>query len=239
MSTPDKRHSRYQNCLPVLILPIPAKPPTRTNQASPQVDPMPETPLILASASQIRLTLLQNAGITVTAHPARIDEDAIRRALQAEHAKPRDIADTLAELKARKLAQRNPQALVLGCDQVLALNDHVFAKPGSLDEARLQLAQLRNQTHHLHSALVLYHNAQPIWRQIDTAKLTMRDASDAYLDAYLSRQWPTVATSIGAYQLESEGIRLFSSIEGDYFTILGLPLLPLLAYLNLRGFIAS
>ena len=159
--------------------------------------------------------------------------------MRADHANPRDIADTLAELKARKLALRNPTALVLGCDQVLALGDQIFAKPETAAQARHQLIQLRNQTHHLHAALVLYHQGQPIWRHIGTAKLTMRDFTDAYLDAYLSRWWPAVATSVGAYQLESEGIRLFSAVEGDYFTILGLPLLPLLAYLSLRGFIES
>ena len=200
---------------------------------------MPTPPLLLASASEIRLTLLRNAGLIVTAQPARIDETAIRLSLQADHANPRDIADTLAELKARKLALRNPTALVLGCDQVLALGDHIFAKPETAAQARHQLIQLRNQTHQLHAALVLYHQGQPIWRHIGTAKLTMRDFTDAYLDAYLSRWWPAVATSVGAYQLESEGIRLFSAVEGDYFTILGLPLLPLLAYLSLRGFIES
>lgn len=200
---------------------------------------MPTPPLLLASASEIRLTLLRNAGLIVTAQPARIDETAIRLSLQADHANPRDIADTLAELKARKLALRNPTALVLGCDQVLALGDQIFAKPETAAQARHQLIQLRNQTHHLHAALVLYHQGQPIWRHIGTAKLTMRDFTDAYLDAYLSRWWPAVATSVGAYQLESEGIRLFSAVEGDYFTILGLPLLPLLAYLSLRGFIES
>ena len=195
--------------------------------------------LLLASSSQIRLTLLRNARVPVTAHAARIDETTIRQSLQADHATPRDIADTLAELKARKIAQRNPTALVLGCDQILALGDQVFEKPETPEQARAQLTQLRGQTHHLHSALVLYHNAEPIWRHIGTAKLTMRDVSDAYLDGYLSRQWPTIASAVGAYQLESEGIRLFSAIEGDYFTILGLPLLPLLSYLSLRGFIAS
>ena len=200
---------------------------------------MPTPPLLLASASEIRLTLLRNAGLIVTAQPARIDETAIRLSLQADHANPRDIADTLAELKARKLALRNPTALVLGCDQVLALGDQIFAKPETAAQARHQLIQLRNQTHQLHAALVLYHQGQPIWRHIGTAKLTMRDFTDAYLDAYLSRWWPAVATSVGAYQLESEGIRLFSAVEGDYFTILGLPLLPLLAYLSLRGFIES
>jgi len=195
--------------------------------------------LLLASSSQIRLSLLQNAGVPTSAHPARIDEDAIRQSLAADQASPRDLADTLAELKARKIAQRNPQALVLGCDQVLALNAQIYAKPADLAEARLHLTQLRGKTHHLHSAMVLYHLGEPIWRHIGTAQLTMRDFSDAYLQAYLDRNWPAIATSVGGYQLEGEGIRLFSAVEGDYFTILGLPLLPLLAYLSLRGFVPS
>ena len=200
---------------------------------------MPSTPLLLASASAIRLTLLQNAGLSVTAQPARIDEVAIRAALATESAKPRDVADALAELKARKLATRHPIALVLGCDQVLACNDQIFAKPASQDDARQQLQTLRNKTHHLHSAIVLYHEGKPIWRHISSAKLTMRPFSHAFLDDYLTRNWPQVQHSVGAYLLESEGIRLFSAIEGDYFGILGLPLLPLLNYLSLRGFIPS
>ena len=200
---------------------------------------MPFVPLLLASSSAIRLTLLQNAGLSVTARPARIDEDAIRAALQAENAKPRDIADTLAELKARKLADKNPTALVLGCDQVLACIGQTFAKPTSLADARQQLQTLRGQTHHLHSAIVLYHQAKPVWRHIASAKLTMRPFSDAFLDDYLDRNWPAIQHAVGAYLLESAGIRLFSAVEGDYFGILGLPLLPLLNYLTLRGFIPS
>ena len=200
---------------------------------------MVPTPLLLASTSAIRLALLRNAGVDATAIPARIDEETVRQSLQADGATPRDVADTLAELKARKLAGRHPQALVLGCDQVLALGDQVFAKAETAAEARSQLTRLRGQSHHLQSAMVLYHQTEPIWRHIGTARLTMRDFSDEYLDAYLARRWPEVARSVGAYQLESEGIRLFSAIEGDYFTILGLPLMPLLAYLSLRGFIAS
>jgi septum formation protein len=200
---------------------------------------MTSTSLLLASASQIRLSLLQNAGLAVTAIPARIDEDAIRASMEADQAKPRDIADTLAELKARKLADRNPTALVLGCDQVLAFNGTVWSKPTDLSDARQQLQTLRGQTHHLHSAIVLYHEAKPIWRHIGTAKLTMHQVSDTYLDDYLARSWPLISTSVGGYQLEGEGIRLFTAIEGDYFTILGIPLLPLLSYLALRGFIAS
>ena len=197
------------------------------------------TPLLLASQSAIRLTLLRNAGVAVEPHPSRIDEEALRAALAAEDATPRDIADALAEAKALKLAQRHPTALVLGCDQILALGPRIFAKPASREEARQHLQDLAGHTHQLLSALVLYHNAEPIWRHVGVARLTMREASSAYLDAYLDRNWPDIAQSVGCYQLESEGIRLFSDIEGDYFTILGLPLLPLLTYLSLRGFIPS
>ncbi len=197
------------------------------------------TPLLLASQSAIRLTLLRNAGVTVEPHPARIDEDSLRAALTAEGATPRDIADALAEAKALKLAQRHPQALILGCDQILALGPRIFAKPKSRAEARQHLADLNGQVHQLLSALVLYHKGEPIWRHFGIARLTMRDNSDDYLDAYLDRTWTEIAHSVGCYQLEAEGIRLFSVIEGDYFSILGLPLLPLLNYLSLRGFIPS
>lgn len=200
---------------------------------------MTETPFLLASTSAIRLALLENAGLSVTALPARIDETALRQSLEGDNASARDIADTLAELKARKIADRYPTALVLGCDQVLAHHGQIFAKPTSCDDARSQLQRLRNSQHQLHSAIVLYHQSQPIWRHIDTATLTMHNFSDSFLEAYLSRNWPAVSYSVGAYQLEHEGVRLFSSVQGDYFTILGLPLLPLLSYLSQRGFIPS
>lgn len=196
-------------------------------------------PLLLASASVIRLQLLRNAGLEATAHPARIDEESIREALQQEAASPRDIADTLAEMKARKLAEKNPEALVLGCDQVLAFNRRVFGKPETPDEARKQLIAFRGQTHQLISALVLYDGGKPIWRHMSEAKLTMRPLSDSYLDMYIGRNWPSLRQTVGSYKLEEEGIRLFSAIEGDYFTILGLPLLPLIGYLGSRGFIAT
>lgn len=201
--------------------------------------PTPPRPLLLASSSAIRLRLLQNASLAVTAQPARIDEDSIRRALEQEGAHPRDIADTLAEMKARKLADRDPEALVLGCDQVLEFDRRAWAKPETPAEARAQLLQLRGQTHRLLSALVLYDRGEPIWRHIGRADLTMRSFSDDWLDAYLSRNWDSIRHSVGAYKLEEEGVRLFTRIEGDYFTILGLPLLPLLSYLESRGFIAS
>lgn len=196
-------------------------------------------PLLLASASEIRLHLLRNAGIEVTALPARIDETAIRHSLEAEAAKPHDIADALAEMKARKLADKHPEGLVLGCDQVLAFGNRIYGKPETLDEARAQLFAFRGQTHQLISALVLYDAGKPVWRHISRARLTMHRASDDYIDAYLARNWHSIRHSVGAYKLEEEGIRLFSAIEGDYFTILGLPLLPLISYLGTRGFIAT
>ncbi|NJM82079.1 MAG: septum formation protein Maf [Tabrizicola sp.] len=193
--------------------------------------------LLLASSSVIRLQLLRSAGLEVAARPALIDEEAIRIALDAEGATPRDIADTLAEMKARKIAERMPEDTVIGCDQVLCLGKQVFAKPETPDDARAQLTQLRGRTHQLLSAIVVYQDAQPVWRHIGTASLAMRPFSDGYLGAYVDRNWDSIRHSVGAYKLEEEGVRLFSAVDGDYFTILGLPLLPLLAWLGTRGMI--
>lgn len=194
-------------------------------------------PLLLASTSAIRRHVLTEAGIGVTALAARVDEEAIRQALLAEGASPQDVADTLAESKARKIADKHPQDLVLGCDQVLDFDRKIITKAESLDQVRAQLLMLRGKTHRLLSAAVLYDQGRPIWRHVATARLTMRDFSDSYLDGYLARNWPDVSDSVGGYKLEREGSRLFAAIEGDFFTILGLPLLPLMAYLGLRGFI--
>lgn len=196
-------------------------------------------PILLASGSTIRLTLLRNAGLEVTARPARIDEDALRQSLTAEGAGPRDLADALAEMKAARIADREPQALVLGCDQILALQDRVFAKPQTREQADEHLAALSGRTHQLLSAAVLFDQGLPIWRHVGVARLTMRELSPAFRHDYLSRNWPAISDSVGAYKLEQEGVRLFSAIEGDYFTILGLPLLPLLTYLGQRGFITA
>lgn len=194
-------------------------------------------PILLASASAIRRQVLTEAGIEVTPLAARVDEEAIRQALLAEGASPHDVADALAESKARKIADKHPQDLVLGCDQVLDFDRKIISKAESLDEVRAQLLMLRGKTHRLLSAAVLYDQGRPIWRHVGTARLTMRDFSDGYLDNYLARNWPDVSDSVGGYKLEREGSRLFASIDGDFFTILGLPLLPLMAYLGLRGFI--
>lgn len=192
--------------------------------------------LTLASASAARAAILNAAGLRVLQVPARVDEEAIRASLLAEQAKPHDIADALAEYKALKVAAKS-DGLVLGADQVLSCQDRLISKASSKDELATQLRFLRDRQHSLHSAAVLYERGKPIWRHVAEAKLTMRNFSDSFLDGYLSRNWPDVSGCVGGYKIEGEGVRLFSRIDGDHFTILGLPLLPLLGYLAIRGII--
>ena len=191
--------------------------------------------LVLASGSGIRRQMLENAGVSFEVSLPRVDEDAVRQSLLAEGASARDIADALAELKARKVSTRMPGALVLGCDQVLSFDGQIMAKPTSREQAEQQLRQLRGAGHQLLSAAVICEDGQPIWRFVGTVRLQMRDFSDSYLTTYLDRNWPDISNSVGGYKLESEGVRLFNRVDGDYFTVLGMPLLELLSYLILRG----
>jgi septum formation protein len=195
--------------------------------------------IILASGSKIRAQLLQNAGVEFTTVVARINEEMMRQSLTAEEASPRDIADTLAEMKAQKVASKHPEALVIGCDQILSFENACLAKTKSPEEAIAQLKEMRGKRHQLLSAAVIYGEGKPLWRHVGVVRLHMRDVSDAYIAAYVARNWESIQHSVGAYKLEEEGVRLFTRIEGDYFNVLGLPLLDLLSYLTLRGTLPS
>ncbi|MCL6283495.1 Maf family protein [Ruegeria sp. 2012CJ41-6] len=194
-------------------------------------------PLLLASGSEIRSQLLRNAAVPFDVRVPRVDEDQIKSALLAENAAPRDIADTLAEWKARRISERAPEAMVLGCDQVLDFEGQLLSKPASPEEALVQLQRMRGKRHMLLSAAVIYEGGKPVWRHVGQVRLRMRDSSDTYLESYVRRNWDSIRHAVGGYKLEEEGVRLFSAIDGDYFNVLGIPLLELLNYLVLRGVI--
>ena len=181
--------------------------------------------------------MLENAGVPIEVAPVKIDEHSIRAAMTAENAAARDIADRLSEFKARRGSQKAPDAVVIGCDQVLALDRQILSKPENAEAARQQLDILNGKKHKLLSAAVIFEDGNPVWRQVGTVTLHMRDSSSDYLDDYVFRNWASIRHSVGSYKLEEEGVRLFHRIDGDYFNVLGLPLLEILAYLTLRGMI--
>jgi septum formation protein len=191
--------------------------------------------LVLASASSARIALLKNAGIEFTARAAEIDERAIEAPLAESRIAASGIALALAEAKALSVAVQEPDALVIGADQILAAGGGRWNKPASLSEARAQLLALSGRIHTLHSAVAVVHNKAVLWRHEDAAHMHMRVLSPELIESYLARVGDLALKSVGAYQLEGPGIQLFDRIDGDYFTILGLPLLPLLKFLRSEG----
>ena len=188
---------------------------------------------ILASGSSSRAQILRDAGVPFTVHPAQIDEDAIKKEMHS--ADGRAIAERLAEQKALHISTKHPQDLVLGADQVLMLGDDLVSKADTIEAAVAQLRKLRGQKHQLIGALVLAKNGMPVWRHTEISTLWVRDFGDVFLDAYLKAEGDQILGSVGCYRFEGPGAQLFERVEGDYFSILGLSLLPLLAALRDHG----
>lgn len=195
-------------------------------------------PIVLASKSAARAAVLTGAGVPFETAVAGVDEDAVKTSMLAEGASARDVADALAELKALKVS-RNTPGFVIGSDQTLEFEGRLYDKAVDLTEARERLKAMRGKPHQLHSAVVVARDGAPIWREIVSATLTMRDFSDDFLEAYLVTEGEQALSSVGVYRLEGPGAQLFSRIEGDYFAILGLPLMGLLDLLRRHGAIAS
>jgi septum formation protein len=194
-------------------------------------------PLVLASQSAIRRTMLTDAGIPVEVIPADIDERAVEKGAATQD--PGEIAALLAREKARAIAARLPCRLVLGADQTLALGERRFSKPADRTAARDQLKSLRGRTHELHTAIALVSSGAVVFEHREVARLKMRAFSDGFLESYLDAMGAAVTASVGGYQLERAGVQLFERIDGDHFVILGLPLLALLAYLRGAGSLAA
>ncbi len=200
----------------------------------------PATPIIMASKSSARLSMMAAAGVDLQALAANIDEQNLIDGLRFDGVTCRDIADALAEAKAQKISRKHPTTLVLGCDQMLQLDDgSLLSKAETAEQAKTQLSRLSGQRHRLFSAAVFCEAGQAVWRHIDSAALTMRPLSAGFIDDYVSANWDEIQRTVGCYQIEACGIQLFHKIEGNHFTILGMPLLAVLDYLRIRGNLPS
>jgi len=197
------------------------------------------TALVLASASTARSQMLRNAGIDFAVQPARVDEAAIKEGMQADGAPPVDAAQALADLKAMRVSPDEADALVIGADQILVCDGVWFDKPESMEDAKKQLDVLSGRTHHLHTAAAVVREGAVIWREATDVSLTMRTLSATFIADYLAAEGETVLQSVGAYQIEGRGAQLFAGLRGDFFSILGLPLLPLLGFLRGHGVVPA
>lgn len=213
--------------------------PAPTSVAADTASRGPAPAVVLASASSTRAEMLRRAGVVYSIDPAHVDEDEIKRGMRASGATSAELAETLAELKGRKISARHGGALVIGADQVLNCQSRWFDKPDDRAQARAQLLELRGKMHELISCVCVMRDGQRLWHHIGRARLTMRPFTEEFLDDYLERAGDAVLHSVGAYQLEGLGAQLFSRIDGDYFTILGLPLLPLLDFLRNHGVVRA
>ena len=201
---------------------------------------MSETRLILASKSAARLAMLTAAGVAVEAMAPNVDEDALKEGLKSEGVTARNLADALAEAKAVRLSQRIGAGMVLGADQVLALDDgSMLDKPADSAEAIAQLKLLSGRKHKLFSAAVIAEQGVPVWRHVDIATLSVRPLSDSFIEQYVESEWDNIRHCVGCYEIEGRGVQLFSAIAGSQFTIMGLPLLHLLDYLRIRSILPS
>ena len=195
--------------------------------------------VVLASASRARLELLRRAGIDVRAEPARVDEAEVKAALRAENAEVTAAAETLAELKAQRVSRRAPGALVIGADQILECEGRWFDKPADRAGAAEHLRALSGKTHALVTAACVVRDGVRLWHHREAPRLTMRPLDESFIESYLDAAGPEALQTVGAYQLEGRGAQLFTKVTGDYFTILGLPLLPLLGFLREQGVLPS
>lgn len=194
--------------------------------------------LILASGSAIRAQILSEAGLAYEVISKPVDEAAIKDSMLSEGSRLRDIADALAEAKALRVSRTEP-GFVIGADQIMVMDDKLFDKPPTIEAARERLKGMRGKSHKLMGAIVVCENGQAVWRHLSVTTLTVREFSDAFLDQYIEMEGESLTRSVGAYRFEGPGAHLFSKVEGDFFSILGLPLLPLLDYLRTRGVIPS
>lgn len=194
--------------------------------------------IVLASQSASRRAMLDAVGVDYVAEPANVDEDGVKAAMASQPV--RDIADALAELKAVKVSQAHPQALVLGSDSIVALADGTLLdKPIDRDDAAAHLRAMAGGVHDIWSAAVIAEVGRPVWRHVERARLHVRPLSEGFIQTYLDREWPAIAGCVGCFRIEGPGVQLFSRIEGNHFTVLGMPLLPVLGYLRTRGELAS